>query len=149
MDKPVSISVKAFIIRNMSVRSMVQENIIETVVNHQFESALEAMNTCDSLEFSGFGKLFFNRKKAIKKLQKFADHIDYLHTILDNPSTSEIKRRNTQLRIESLVKNFNYLNDKLNGRKTDIRGMEKQPVSSEALKEADSTGEEGEDADMQ
>jgi hypothetical protein len=122
MDKPVSISVKAFIIRNMSVRSMVQENIIETVVNHQFESALEAMNTCDSLEFSGFGKLFFNRKKAVKKLKKFSDHIDYLNGILNDPSTSEIKRRNTQLRIESLVKNFNYLNDKLNGCKTDIRG---------------------------
>lgn len=122
MDKPVSISVKAFIIRKMSVRSMVQENIIEMVVNHQFESALDAMNTCDSLEFSGFGKLFFNRKKAVKKLKKFSDHIDYLKGILDNPSTSEIKRRNTQLRIESLVKNFNYLNDKLNGCKTDIRG---------------------------
>lgn len=148
MDKPVSLSVKAFIIRKMSVRTMTQENIIETVVNHQFESALEAMNTCDSLEFSGFGKLFFNRKKAIKKLQKFQEHIDYLNGILSDSSMSENKKRNAQLRIETLVKNYNCLNDKLNGCKKNLRGVEKQPVSPEAFEEADSTGEEEETADM-
>lgn len=148
MDKPVSLSVKAFIIRKMSVRTMTQENIIETVVNHQFESALEAMNTCDSLEFSGFGKLFFNRKKAIKKLQKFQEHIDYLNTLLSDSSISENKKRNAQLRIETLVKNYNCLNDKLNECKKNLRGVEKQPVSPEEFEEADSTGEAGKAPDM-
>lgn len=144
MDKPVSISVKAWIIRNMSVRTMTQENIIETVVNHQFESALEAMNTCDSLEFSGFGKLFFNRKKAIKKLQKFKEQLECYNTILNEEQTTEAVKRNMKMRIDSLTKNFNYLNTKLNGCIPNLRRMAQQPVSSETSEETDSASKERE-----
>lgn len=148
MDKPVSLSVKAWIIRQMSVRTMTQENVIETIVNHQFESALEAMDTCNSLEFSGFGRLIFNRKKAEKKLRSIIEHIGFLETVMNNPLTNESKRRNTQMRIDSLVKNLNYLNIKLNGYPSDIRRVEESPVSPETTEEVDFGGEDKQVEDM-
>ena len=76
IDKPVSLSMKAWIIRNMSVKNSIQENVIETVINHQFESALAALETCNSLEFSGFGKIFFNVNKAYKDILKNKSHAE-------------------------------------------------------------------------
>lgn len=119
-SKPVSISVKAWIIRNMSVRTMTQESVIETVVNHQFESALRALETCNSLEFSGFGKFFFNRKKAIKKLEKHKSQIEVFNRIIADENTSPLRRRNIELKLQSVNKGFEFLNKKLNGNRENI-----------------------------
>lgn len=113
MDKPVSISVKAWIIRNMSVKMMVQERVIETVVNHQFESAYLAMDRVKSVEFSGFGKLYFNVKRGSKKLKKFSEQIDRYNKLLENPDASEDVRRNLQMRIQSVTKNYEFLKKKM------------------------------------
>ena len=71
-DKPMSMSVKDYLLRLMSIRGNISEKTLEAVVNHQFESAQKAMQVPDefSVELSGFGKLFFNYKKAKKKLER-------------------------------------------------------------------------------
>ena len=114
MDKPTSLSVKAWIIRNMSVKMMLQETTIETVVNHQFESALSAMETNDSIEFSGFGKIFFNRKKALKKLLKYESQLLTFDNLIADEATSDIRRRNLILKRESVEKNHKYLKSRVN-----------------------------------
>ena len=53
MDKPISMSVKDYLIRTLAVKIMVSEKVIETIVNHQFQSANEAMDLNNSLEISG------------------------------------------------------------------------------------------------
>lgn len=131
MDKPVSLSVKAWIIRNMSVRMMIQENVIETVVNHQFDTALFAMERCNSLEFSGFGKLFFNKKKAFKKLEKFKSQIEMFNKIIDSPDTTDVRRRNMEIKLQATIKNFEYLNTKLHEPEAHIRRVEEQAFSIE------------------
>jgi hypothetical protein len=70
MDKPVSLSVKDYLIRMLAIKSLTSEATIEAVVTHQFQSANEAMDTNDSIEISGFGKFYFNKKKAINKLKQ-------------------------------------------------------------------------------
>ena len=115
MDKPVSLSMKAWIIRNMSVRIQMQESIIETVINHQFESAYVALDNGESLEFSGFGKFFFNKPKAVKKLERLKNQIAEYQHIIDSPETTDIRRRNLQLKMPSMIKSFEHLNKKLNG----------------------------------
>ena len=62
MDKPISMSVKDFLIRTLAVKMMTSEKTIEAVVNHQFQSANEAMDLNSSVEIAGFGKFFFNNK---------------------------------------------------------------------------------------
>ena len=47
-----------------SIGLVISEKIIDQVINHQFDSANDALNTNDTLEISGFGKFFFNTKKA-------------------------------------------------------------------------------------
>ena len=38
-DKPMSMSVKDYLLRLMSIRGNISEKTLEAVVNHQFESA--------------------------------------------------------------------------------------------------------------
>ena len=148
MDKPISLSVKAWIIRNMSVRTMMQESIIEMVVNHQFDSSYIAMNSCNSIEFSGFGKFFFNKPKALKKLDKFRSQAKELTRIIIDENSTESRKRNAELKLNTVVKNFDHLNKKMNGCASDIRGMEEQDVPPEGIERDYSESSEGETPDM-
>lgn len=148
MDKPVSLSMKAWIIRNMSVRTATQESIIETVINHQFETALSAMDTVNSIEFSGFGKFFFNGKKAIRKLQKLTEQMEEVDRILNDVNATENKKRNAQIKLIAYGKNFQYLKNRLNDTEQSIRGMEKQTVSPQGTEGPDSEGERREDENL-
>jgi hypothetical protein len=67
MNKPQSLSVKDFLIRTLAVKLAINEKIIEAVVNHQFKTANEALDSNMSVEISGFGKFIFNEKKAERK----------------------------------------------------------------------------------
>ena len=130
----------------MSVKNSIQESLIETVVNHQFESAYVALDQCNSLEFSGFGKFFFNKKKAEKKLEKFVSQLEEFNKIIADPQTTDLRRRNMQMKIESTTKNFNYLNKKLNEHTTSLRGMEESVIPPEAVEGNDYQSENREDA---
>ena len=68
MDKPVSLSVKNFLIQKISVDMAIPENVVEHVVNHQFDGVLNATKSCYSVEVSGFGKFMFNVRKARHKV---------------------------------------------------------------------------------
>jgi len=70
-DKPISLSVKDYLIRKMAVKLMTPEKTIDAVIMHQFQSANEATSQHKSVEISGFGKFFFNDKKAHKTMEKF------------------------------------------------------------------------------
>ena len=148
MDKPVTLSVKAWLIRQMSVRTMIQENILETVINHQFESSLIAIDTCNSIEFSGWGKFFFNMPKAVKKLEKYKMQIEYFSNALKDTSLTEIKRRNTEIKLQGTIKWFEYLNKKVNGNIESLGRLEEQPDSPKGIEGTDSEGERGENVDM-
>ena len=148
MDKPVSLSMKAWIIRNMSVKILTQESIIETVINHQFETALRALDECNSLEFSGFGKFFFNRPKAFKKLERLKTLIIELNNIIENENETEIRKKNAQIKLDITKKCFDFLNNKVNGIVTYIRGMEESTVPSERIEGTNSESEEREDGNM-
>ena len=113
MEKPQTLSVKEWIIRNMSTKSNVPERIIEAVVNHQFISAGEAMKVHNSLEFSGFGKFYFNQKKAFHKMNTYTRAMEiYKETLLDN-SITEKKRHSTEVRIMKLGKDIEALKPKM------------------------------------
>lgn len=104
MEKPVSLSVKEWIIRNMSVKMGVSERIIELVINNQFEGAIKAMNTCDTLEFAGFGKFYFNRKKAEKKLQRMILLKEELTIASTDVSLTAQKRHTAALKLITITK---------------------------------------------
>jgi len=75
MDKSTTLSVKNFIIRNMSVETMIPEKIIEAVIAHQFSSVLKIMDVGNSVELSGFGKFVFKKRRARTKLIYWSEQI--------------------------------------------------------------------------
>lgn len=127
MDKPISMSVKDFLVRTLAVKMMMNEKTIEAVVNHQFQSANEAMDLNNSLEISGFGKFYFNEKKATKRLGQLNAKKQVIEKIIADETTSEQKKRSSNVTLEktealiNLLKTKTIYEDQL---LSDLRGVE-------------------------
>ena len=133
MDKPISMSVKDYLVRTLAVKMMVSEKTIETVINHQFQSANEAMDVNNSLEISGFGKFYFNEKKATKRIGQLNAKKQAMEKIISDETTSEQKRRSSQVTLDKTEALINLLTTKTiyeDQLLSDIRGVEEQPLSS-------------------
>ena len=127
MDKPISMSVKDFLVRTLAVKMMVSEKTIETVVNHQFQSANEAMDLNNSLEIASFGKFYFNEKKATKRLGQLNAKKKAIENIISDTTTSEQKRRSSQVTLEKTEALINLLKTKTTYEDqllSDLRGVE-------------------------
>ena len=114
MDKPTTLSVKDWIIRNMSTELSIQERIIHDIINHQFNRAKDAMETCDTIEFSGFGKFTFHKKRAYTKLGKFSHIKAGLEYTINNEESSPQKRGYAQYKLGILNGEIKLLKKKLN-----------------------------------
>jgi nucleoid DNA-binding protein len=133
MDKPISMSVKDYLIRTLAVKMMMSEKVLETVVNHQFQSANQAMDTNNSVEISGFGKFYFNEKKAKKRLISLEGKKKLMERYIEDPNVSDQKRHASKVTLEKTEALINLLKSKITYEDqllSDIRGLEEQPVSS-------------------
>jgi nucleoid DNA-binding protein len=127
MDKPISMSVKDYLVRTLAVKMMISEKIIETVINHQFQSANEAMDTNNSIEISGFGKFYFNEKKAQKRLEDLTRKKNLMLEFIASAETSEQKKRSSQVTLEKTEALINLLKSKITYEDqllSDLRGLE-------------------------
>ena len=127
MDKPVSMSVKDYLVRTLAVKMLISEKTIEAVVNHQFQSANEAMDFNNSLEISGFGKFYFNEKKATKRIGQLNAKKQAMEKIISDETTSEQKRRSSQVTLDKTEALINLLKTKTIDEDqllSDIRGVE-------------------------
>ena len=127
MDKPISMSVKDYLVRTLAVKMMISEKTIETVVNHQFQSANEAMDTNNSIEISGFGKFYFNEKKAQKRLADLSRKKRLMEEFIASADTSEQKKRSSQVTLEKTEALINLLTTKTKYEDqllSDLRGLE-------------------------
>jgi hypothetical protein len=131
MDKPVSLSMKDYLIRKMAVKMMISEKVIEAVVSHQFNSANEAMLTNNSVEISGFCKFLFNHKKAVKRLATMELQKTHLENSLQRDIT-EHKRKIAETKIASLINSISILRSKITNDEleTNSGGMEEQYSAS-------------------
>lgn len=139
MEKPKSLSVKDYLIRTLAVKLMVPEKTIEAVVTHQFTEANNALKTETSVEISGFGKFFFNYKKAVKKMEKMLSQKRVFENILNNPDITEQKRHSTTLKLSTVMNNISILKPKIHEAElfTDSRGMEEQVDSPSSFEGVD------------
>ena len=112
MDKPINMSVKDYLVRTLAVKMLISEKTIEAVVNHQFQSANEAMDFNNSLEIAGFGKFYFNEKKATKRIGALNAKKTAMETIIADETTSEQKRRSSQVTLDKTEALINLLKTK-------------------------------------
>jgi nucleoid DNA-binding protein len=108
-SKPVTVSVKSFLIRRMANDLLIPEKTIEAVVNHQFTMAIEAMKSKKTIEISGFGKFLFNEKRALKRWTKLMSQQKCMKETINDPCTSDVKRRNSELRLNTVLDNIKAL----------------------------------------
>ena len=113
MNKPNTMSVKEFIIKRMSISLVVSEKIIDNVIQHQFDSANDALNTNDTVEISGFGKFFFNTKKANTHYNKLLAMKQAYENILADPSITEKRRHSTEQRMITVLSDIKMLKPKI------------------------------------
>ena len=109
MNKPQSMSHKDFLIRTLAVKLAVNEKIIETIINHQFQSANEAMDLNHSVEISGFGKFMLNVKKAHRKMTKLINKRDTFEAALDDINKSDAEKKRASVIVSKTNDQINLL----------------------------------------
>lgn len=112
-DKPISLSMKDWLIRRLAPKLLISEKTIESVINHQFQSANEALLNNKTVEISGFGKFYFNDKKALKRMRKLEDIKAALERQLVNPELSEQKKRVAAIKLNATLENITALKPKI------------------------------------
>lgn len=140
----MSMTVKDFLIRRLAVKMMVSEKTIESVVNHQFQEAIQAMGRHNSLEISGFGKFYFNDKKAAKQMKKWKEIKAAYEKRLQDETLTDQRRRVVGIMLNAVTQSIEDLKPKLYAF-TDIRGMEEQPSAPRETEDSDKRDEQGED----
>jgi hypothetical protein len=113
MNKPNTMSVKEFIIKRMAISLVVSEKVIDQVVQHQFDSANDALNTNDTVEISGFGKFFFNTKKANTHYNKLLAMKQAYENTLADTSITEKRRHSTEQRMITVLSDIKMLKPKI------------------------------------
>lgn len=138
-SKPKSMSMKDFLIRVQAVKMMKSEKTIEAVVNHQFQSMNIAMKSNNSVELSGFGKFYFNIKKANKRLANLIEKRDAVEKQLleGGDSLADNKRKRLETIMTTTLLDIEFLKSKTNEFQSDLRGMEEQVDSSFGYEEPD------------
>jgi len=135
-NKPVSLSVKDWIIRKLAPKMLIGEKTIEAVINHQFQEANQALTKHKSLEISGFGKFFFNEGKAIKQMEKYESQKALFTKKLEDVSLTEQKRKSYELKLQIALDGIRDLKPRMYAF-TDLRGVEEQPNPPRQVEDSD------------
>lgn len=114
MDKPQSLTMREYLVRKLAVKLMISEKTIDAVVAHQFSSANEALHTNDSVEISGFGKFFFNHKKATKKMNDLINVKEQYEKMIANEDVPEEKKEGMRRKLFNIEANIKRLKPKMN-----------------------------------
>ena len=120
MKKPQSMSVKEWIIKKMAISMVVSEKTIDAIVTHQFDSANDALEVHDSIEISGFGKFYFNQKKAQSQYDKYVRIKQSYEKLLADDSLTDKKKHSTEQKLTSVSNDIKILKPKINEPGTDI-----------------------------
>lgn len=132
---------KEFLIRTIASKLLFAEKTIEAVINHQFASANNAMDTNKSVEISGFGKFMFNEKKAARRLKTYMMKKHDMYTIINHPTSTTEQIRKATLIYNDMVDNIALLKPNISDEfLTDLRGLEEQSDSEDRNEGDDQTG---------
>ena len=120
MEKPISMSVKEWIIKRMSINMVISEKTLDAVVTHQFDSANDALNINKSVEISGFGKFYFNQKKALAQYNKLLAIKKAYENMLADENITEVRQNAVTLKLQIIESSIKTLKPKINEPGTDL-----------------------------
>jgi nucleoid DNA-binding protein len=111
--KPKSLSVKDYLIRVLAVKMLTSEKTIEAVIDHQYQSANEAMGSNNSVEIAGFGKMLFNKKKALRRMEKLYSKEALFTKMLLDENITEQKRQSLTLKLNITISTIEALKPRI------------------------------------
>lgn len=139
MDKPITMSVKDYLCRLLSIKRNISIQIIDAVVTSQFKQANTALKNNNSIELSGFGKFLFNHKKAYKKWQVALSKKQKFEELYNKSDTDE-KKRSYSVKLKNTIDWMEQIKPKLERYEYDLTDMgrvEEQVTSSTGVEEFD------------
>jgi hypothetical protein len=92
---------------------VISEKIIDSVVTHQFDSANDALNVNKSVEISGFGKFYFNQKKAVTQYNKLFNIKQAYENMLLDENITATKRNAVELKMQIIESSIKTLKPKI------------------------------------
>jgi predicted nuclease with TOPRIM domain len=92
---------------------VISEKIIDAVVTHQFDSANDALNIHKSVEISGFGKFYFNTKKALAQYNKLLAIKKAYEDVLSDENITATKRNAVELKLQIIQTSIKTLKPKI------------------------------------
>jgi hypothetical protein len=99
---------------------VISEKIIDAIVTHQFDSANDALNIHKSVEISGFGKFYFNTKKALTQYNKLLAIKEAYENMLLEENITATKRNAVELKLQIVESSIKTLKPKIDEPETDI-----------------------------
>lgn len=121
-EKPVSMSHKDWFVKQLSKKHNIDETILHKIINHQYESVIQATHKNKTIELTGFGSIRWNDKRAQRKLDSMDEMIRvYREKIADGHPDSKMFNGiidDILMKRQTLINRINELN-------SDLRGMEK------------------------
>ena len=93
---------------------VISEKTIDAIVTHQFDSANDALNVNKSVEISGFGKFYFNQKKALTQYNKLLAIKQAYDKMLLDESITATKRNAVELKLQIIESSIKTLKPKIN-----------------------------------
>lgn len=112
LNKPPSMGLREWLIKRVGIEQHLPNTIVTKIVQHQYESAHKALKTNNSIEIAGFGKFFYNVKKAETQMEKCLSQKQAYQKILDEPSITEKKRHSYEQRMITVENGIKALTDK-------------------------------------
>jgi hypothetical protein len=113
VNKPVSMTVKDWLVKRLSLDMMISESVIHRVVDHQMNGVRKALETNKSVEVSGFGKFLFNQKKAERKLVKLYDIKKQHDLVIADETQLERKRASAEFKLHKLMMDIELLKKRI------------------------------------
>jgi hypothetical protein len=104
----------------MAISMVIPEKTIDAVIIHQFDSANDALNVHDSIEISGFGKFYFNQKKAQGQYVKLNKIKQAYENMLLDENITETRKNAVELKIKIVESSIKTLKPKINEPGTNI-----------------------------
>lgn len=111
-DKPSSMSVREWITKKVATTLIIPENVIRRVISHNYDSAYEALEKNKSIEISGFGKFYYNEKKADKEIIHCIKQKDSWKERLECEDATEKERREAESKIAYYSKKLAWIEEK-------------------------------------
>lgn len=112
-DKPPTMSDKDYLIKRVSREYQIPEATVRTVVENSFRTAKAALSNHNSIELAGFGRFYFNLKKANHKLASNKGMVPILEKKRD-AAVSQNRKDAIQRDLNGLIANTESLTKKIN-----------------------------------